>query len=1157
MIQINRQEIIDKSLASVAIAHSDFYFPGDAQTNARSRYYDAYRLIQRNRQELIDAAWSDTYTTYPDIISTEVKCKRDIGFFIDAVSIDVFTGGNNYARNFTLQYFSNGSPISNGLVGEEQQSIFAFHRARDYMKQAITNNFGGASYTDTTVSTGTSTYSGPGSVYGNTDPGACFDVQTNINNLVGIVTTVVGSGSTSTLPSLNLGNFTTGGIKCARDLGFFVEAIATDVFTGGNKYARDFTIQYFDNVGVAITTGLLGEEAQSITAFNAARDYAKKAVTNQLNNKRLHLSPGTPNYGAPGSVIPNLPSGNPAACADVQSNIDNLANIVTTVIGAGNTSYLGTFAENLGVSATNKCARDLRFLVEAIGTDVFTGGNKYSRDFTLQYFSNGAPISNGLVGEVSQSLYTFNVVRDYSKKAVTNQLNFKNIGISSGPATYGGPGVGITVYPSGNPDSCTDVQANINTLVGIVTTVIGTGNTSYLGTFNENLGISTTNICARDLGFLVDAISTDVFTGGNNYSVGFVLQYYNGATPVGIATSEREESVYAFNTAREYAKKAITNQLNAKNLGISSGPPSYGGFADPLPVLPSGNSASCADVQTNINNLVGIVTQFIGAGSTAGLPAINIGVTTSLKCHRDLGYLLDAVSTDVFTGGNKYSRDFTRFYFDNVGAATTALFGEEAESVYAFRSLGEYSKKAITNQLNRKDVGISSGPATYGGAGGSIPVLPSGSPTSCADVRSNIDNLVGIVTTVIGSESLNFLSTFNENLGTLSLGAKKCYRDIGYIIDAVALDIRDYTNSNIIEAVKSYFNADGTPLLTGVASEEDESIVALHAVRDYSKLAINNQLNNRNLILIPDPLTGSNQDPDSCTDVKNSIDTLVGILTTRIKNANLNTLGLPAVSVASTIFSTNVGTFTLPHTYFDGGIVKTDVIRPFDGEVVFFKELYYTVKKINIIDGGSGYIDPPLVSIESPSTSWGIPASVVPEVRNGSLVALELVSSGRGYSSIPRVTIETGNVGVTTAIVEVILQPDYYYVTASSEINSVTGITTVTVTANTPYNIGIGTEVYFYKQSRVLASGHSLEFIGAGTNIDLAIPFNGGVPIQDNETDSRDGGLVVFTSTDQSGNFRIGEGVVVNQATGTISGTFYSKSLFSTITPFILALGGE
>ena len=89
-----------------------------------------------------------------------------------------------------------------------------------------------------------------------------------------------------------------------------------------------------------------------------------------------------------------------------------------------------------------------------------------------------------------------------------------------------------------------------------------------------------------------------------------------------------------------------------------------------------------------------------------------------------------------------------------------------------------------------------------------------------------------------------------------------------------------------------------------------------------------------------------------------------------------------------------------------------------------------------------------------------------------------------------------------------------------------------------------------------MASGHSFEYIGSGTTISTCLPSTGGVAIQANETDVRNGGLVVYTSTDQSGNFRIGDGVVVNQTTGTISGTFYSKSLFSTMTPFILALGG-
>ena len=60
-----------------------------------------------------------------------------------------------------------------------------------------------------------------------------------------------------------------------------------------------------------------------------------------------------------------------------------------------------------------------------------------------------------------------------------------------------------------------------------------------------------------------------------------------------------------------------------------------------------------------------------------------------------------------------------------------------------------------------------------------------------------------------------------------------------------------------------------------------------------------------------------------------------------------------------------------------------------------------------------------------------------------------------------------------------------------------------------------------------------------------------------NEIDDRNGGITIFTSTDQTGNFRIGDGVVINQQDGTITGDAYTKSLFSTMTPFILALGGD
>jgi hypothetical protein len=257
-------------------------------------------------------------------------------------------------------------------------------------------------------------------------------------------------------------------------------------------------------------------------------------------------------------------------------------------------------------------------------------------------------------------------------------------------------------------------------------------------------------------------------------------------------------------------------------------------------------------------------------------------------------------------------------------------------------------------------------------------------------------------------------------------------------------------------------------------------------------------------------------------------------------------------------FSAYVGVSTLAHYYQSGGTVAINVVRPFDGQVVYFDNLYYTVNKIRITNPGSGYNSPPALTFSSPSTAndWGVSATAVAELVGGSVSNVEIVSSGRGYRSIPTVTFSAPDVGINTATAVVELLPTYYSI-ESSTLPTASGICTVTLNENLPYAVGVGTTVPFFKQSRVLASGHSFEYIGSGTDITTALPFSGGVPIQDNEVDMRNGGLVIYTSTDQTGNFRIGEGVSINQATGTISGRFYSKSLFSTVTPFILALGGS
>jgi len=100
-----------------------------------------------------------------------------------------------------------------------------------------------------------------------------------------------------------------------------------------------------------------------------------------------------------------------------------------------------------------------------------------------------------------------------------------------------------------------------------------------------------------------------------------------------------------------------------------------------------------------------------------------------------------------------------------------------------------------------------------------------------------------------------------------------------------------------------------------------------------------------------------------------------------------------------------------------------------------------------------------------------------------------------------------------------------------------------------------GTPIYFYTRSSIIASAHTFEYVGAGTNPATALPQYGGIPISSHEVVMTTGGVVTYTATDQKGNFKVGSQFVVNQATATITGDAFYKSLFAQMTPYILALG--
>jgi hypothetical protein len=254
--------------------------------------------------------------------------------------------------------------------------------------------------------------------------------------------------------------------------------------------------------------------------------------------------------------------------------------------------------------------------------------------------------------------------------------------------------------------------------------------------------------------------------------------------------------------------------------------------------------------------------------------------------------------------------------------------------------------------------------------------------------------------------------------------------------------------------------------------------------------------------------------------------------------------------------------------------------RPYDGQALWFKinlSNYNTgqvgiitaplkrLKSITVVNGGSGYSEtsPPDITIFDTATNdvlplgpEGIIAEVSPTISGlGSITSVDIIDSGRNYLPSQNIGVRINGIGTTDLTAQ--MEPIYFTVSESSLPTFTVGIgTTTTIVLNEfiPYIVYANDAVEMRRISRILTSGHSFEYIGSGTDINISTPLKGAVSIKANEVVAIDGGQVPFTSTDQKGNFNIGEGIQINQATATITGRDFSKAIQAEVTPLILAL---
>jgi hypothetical protein len=970
-------------------------------------------------------------------------------------------------------------------------------------------------------------------------------IDSNLNYIsseaVGFLTSPSGYNFT-----LNNSDYT----NCREDIVSIMQAVSYDLKANSNRKSIGAGYSYFNNSGGLIHITGVGVSEATI----ATLDYAAGIATYIINNQTPPIS-----YQGVGNSIPQVKNLSviqvEGGCVGVGTTIGQLVGIVTNMIGAGTT--LNAPSVRYGVTLESQdCADDIKSIWKCIIFDITRGGNSKSVSAGSAYYDEEWNLKSGILknpDEVKQTIatidYSFNVAR-----AIINNCS------------WGG-------YPVGLGTIVVNASYNENTGITTITAI--------------NHGLSNNDpVKIVGLGFTCPSGPGTIIYPSGTYGYVFpVKNVLNSDTfEVVVGQSTLPHTYVSGGTAQKYTSFQ-TKFTQVKDLAMQVD--SETGFNNVI--------TSCSDVASALKTCIGIVTSIVGFGSTAfsyvgfnttypgnrgkGFDTI-VGVTSALYEETSGKTTIKAPGLPVKVGDLIEVRNLT-FSCSSGGPTLTQKFPS-----------GYYGYEFYITKINQDEsfeiyTGVSTIPHTYVSGGYVI-------NRTIGVTTAQYDNITGITTItapglivktgdIITLRDLEFscssgagtttlyptgnrgyafevLSTVNEkDTFTVNVGSSTIphnYVSGGVVIPPYSKGVGPITQGPYVRNCTNFIADSIGMKVDGFSAEpgdqDDIGVTGTMSVDSYTQynqggigVSITNGAYTQlvSIFTICDDIGIFTKSGGQC-DITNS-------------NCSFGNYGL---------VSDGVGDYTTKSIYrFTGEVVEdteeetaTVVIsgvgtyRPYDGQAIYFGELYYQVNTINVTNGGNGYNpdNPPVVTISSPEGPNGITAEASANVNEfGRISSIDIISNGSQYLNPPSITID-GNGGATA---EAVMYPLYYSIESASLPSA--GISTVVLTQNLNSIIGAGTTVYFSRLSLQIATSISLEWVGSGTNINTAKPALGGVTIQANEVDKRNGGQVVYTSTNQAGNFQIGEGIVINQLTGTISGRSFSQSLLNTVTPLIIALG--
>ncbi len=664
---------------------------------------------------------------------------------------------------------------------------------------------------------------------------------------------------------------------CKRDMGLILDAFIYDLTHTGNKKTIEATNSYFTTLG-ALITAIADEEEQ----LAASIEFMLTLVEDVLAN----TAPAATYQG--GSPVLQIIDVTHTAETGALDYITDLSNIITTAVSTGsldslpeedvagycinvktgqyyevlpirvpaNTAIVGDELRSTRVSpagkliATNDKVKSIKTLqhIQSITGDIITNtavtpssGNTETQDTSSQKAGTGA-------GAVT-SLSIDNVVE--MKKIITSGISSASAFVYPNPTGYN------TSYLIGYGDARAQLVANKAFIVDEITEWIADQIAGPIAPFSGSFTYDSA-ACARDVGYIVDALIYDLTYGGNLQTIVAARSYFSNGSAV-YGTGEKDEIIAAYGHL-----KAVIGYVITENTGWSK--------ATALTQDTSGTAGTATFTNARMDEIIAALTADTATGITENAPSTSwvdadlaaagarlltakpyIQTETiefinkqypelvydATLCSRDVGYIVDALSYDAMFGSNfmsiKAGMSYKRSLTSTGVVTSTQLQPTLATIDYIFSKaqaevrMGDSTYSIISNTREMKAIINNNAQMSF--------VYPD--PTGYGSGYSNARRLILANKTMIKDEvEAYMLANYSSIWSGLGLaGQAACKRDIGYIVDALAYDLTygETSGCNLatIIAARAYYS-------NGVFVEPSTEKTAALAVQAYVKTFIDN-----------------------------------------------------------------------------------------------------------------------------------------------------------------------------------------------------------------------------------------------------------------------------------------------------------------------------